>query len=173
MTTWVAPDIVPADELFQGGEREMLQGFLQNARESLLKRCAGLTADQLVTRSSPPSTLSLLGIVRHLTDVERIWFRIRFAGEEVALPYRTAENADSAFDEAVPERAAADIARYRAEWTAVDAALSGLALDDTYQSPRWGVMNLRWAYLHTIREYSGHCGQADIIRERIDGRTQS
>jgi hypothetical protein len=55
----------------------MLQGFLQYARESLLKRCAGLAAEQLVIRSAPPSTLSLLGIVRHVTDVERTWFRIR------------------------------------------------------------------------------------------------
>jgi hypothetical protein len=124
-----------------------------------------------VIRSAPPSTLSLLGIVRHVTDVERTWFRIRFAGQDVALLYRTPENPDSAFDDAAPERAADDIARYRAEWTAVDEALSGLALDDTYTSPRWGDMTLRWAYLHMIREYSGHCGQADIVRERIDGRT--
>jgi uncharacterized damage-inducible protein DinB len=169
--TWLAPDIVPADEPFHGGEREMLQGFLQYARESLLKRCAGLAPEQLVIRSSPPSTLSLLGIIRHVTDVERIWFRIRFAGQAVAPLYRTPEDPDRAFDDTDPGRAADDIARYRSEWSAVNEALDRLALDDTYPSPRWGVMSLRWAYLHTIREYSGHCGQADIIRERIDGRT--
>ena len=169
--TWVVPDIDPADELFQGGEREMLQGFLQHARETLLTRCAGLTPEQLVTRSAPPSTLSLLGIVRHLTDVERIWFRIRFAGQDLAPLYRTAENPDRAFDAAEPGHAADDIARYQAEWSAADQAASGLALTDTFTSPRWGVLSLRWAYLHTLREYSGHCGQADIIRERIDGRT--
>jgi len=171
--TWVVPDIVPADELFQGGEREMLQGFLQHARESLLTRCAGLTPEQLVTRSAPPSTLSLLGIVRHLTDVERIWFRIRFGGQEIEPCYRTPENASKAFDDVRAERAEDDIARYRAEWTAVDSALGGQALADTYESPRWGVMTLRWAYLHVIREYGGHCGHADLIRERIDGRTYS
>jgi uncharacterized damage-inducible protein DinB len=169
--TWVVPDIVPVDEPYQGGEREMLQGFLQRARESALKRCAGLTPEQLVTRSAPPSTLSLLGIVRHLTDVERIWFRIRFAGQEVAPLYRTPENPDRAFDAAEPGYAADDIARYQAEWSAADEAASGLALTDTFTSPRWGVLSLRWAYLHVLREYSGHCGQADIIRERIDGRT--
>ena len=168
--TWLTPEIVPADEPFHDGEREMLQGFLQNARESLLKRCAGLTPEQLVIRSAPPSTLSLLGIVRHVTDVERIWFRIRFAGQDVAPLYRTAEDPDRAFDDTDPGRAADDIARYRAEWGPVNEALDGLALDDTYASPRWGVMSLRWAYLHTIREYSAHGGQADIIRERIDGR---
>ena len=168
--TWLTPEIVPADEPFHDGEREMLQGFLQNARESLLKRCAGLTPEQLVIRSAPPSTLSLLGIVRHVTDVERIWFRIRFAGQDLVPLYRTPEHSDRAFDATDPGQAAGDIARYRSEWGAVDEVLERLALDDTYASPRWGVMSLRWAYLHVLREYSAHGGQADIIRERIDGR---
>jgi hypothetical protein len=124
-----------------------------------------------VIRAAPPSSLSLLGIVRHLTDVERIWFRVRFGREDVALPYRTPENLDKAFDDTRPEQAEEDIARYRAEWAAVDGALGALALDDTYESPRWGIMTLRWAYLHVVREYSGHCGHADLLRERIDGRT--
>lgn len=128
--TWLAPDIVPADEPFHGGERETLQGFLQYARESLLKRCAG---------------------------------------QDVAPLYWTPEHPDRAFDDIDPGRAADDIAWYRAEWSAVNEALDRLALDDTYTSPRWGVMSLRWAYLHMIREYSAHGGQADIIRERIDG----
>ena len=171
--TWVVPETVPADEPFHSGEREMLDGFLRYGRESLLRRCAGLTAEQLVLRASPPSGLSLLGLVRHLTDVERICFRIRFRGQEIEPCYRTPENASKAFDDIRPERAEDDIARYRAEWAAVDSALSGQALDDTYDSPRWGVMTLRWAYLHVIREYGGHCGHADLIRERIDGRTYS
>jgi uncharacterized damage-inducible protein DinB len=123
--TWLTPEIVPTDEPFHGGEREMLQGFLQNAREGLLKRCAGLTPEQSVIRSAPPSTLSLLGIVRHVTDVERIWFRIRFAGQDVAPLYRTAEDPDRAFDDTDPGRAADDIARYRAEWGPVNEALDG------------------------------------------------
>jgi Protein of unknown function (DUF664) len=169
--TWVVPEAAAADEPFHGGEREMLRGFLQHGRESLLLRCAGLTAEQLVIRAAPPSGLSLLGIVRHLTDVERIWFRVRFGREDVALPYRTPENLDQAFDGTRPEQAEEDIARYRSEWVAVDGALGQLGLDDTYDSPRWGRMTLRWAYLHVIREYSGHCGHADLLRERIDGRT--
>jgi uncharacterized damage-inducible protein DinB len=168
--TWVVPDSAPADEPYQGGEREMLQGFLQHARENLLTRCAGLPPEQLVNRSAPPSGLTLLGIVRHLTDVERIWFRIRFGGQDVAPLYRTPDNPDAAFDDAAPEQAADDIAGYRAEWSAADKAVDGMALDRTYTSPRWGVMSLRWAYLHVLREYSAHGGHADIIRERIDGR---
>ena len=151
----------------------MLHGFMRYGRDSLLLRCAGLPAEQLLIRASPPSVLSLLGLVRHLTDVERIWFRIRFGGQDIAPCYRTAENLARAFDDARPEQAEEDIARYRAECAAADSALGGLALEDTYDSPRWGVMTLRWAYLHVIREYSGHCGHADLIRERIDGRTYS
>jgi Protein of unknown function (DUF664) len=148
----------------------MLQGFLRFGRESLLRRCAGLTPDHLVLRSAPPSTLSLLGIVRHLTDVERTWFRRRFVGQDVP-PVHAGGSPDAAFDAVDPGRAADDIAAYRREWGAVDEAIGPLALDDTYDSPRWGVMTLRWAYLHVIREYSAHIGQADIIREHIDGRT--
>lgn len=168
---WTTPELVPADEPFGADERAMLQGFLQYARDNIVAKCVGLGAGQLAQRSAPPSVLSLLGIVRHLTDVERHWLRRRFAGEDTSLLYSREDRPDAAFEEAAAEYAERDLARLRGEWAACDAALDHLDLGHVFHSPRWGEMTLRWGYLHMIREYSAHDGQADILRERIDGRT--
>lgn len=167
---WVAPDVPRRDEPFVGGERQMLHGFLQYGRDSLLLRCADLTGEQLVLRSAAPSSLSLLGVVRHMTDVERTWLRRRMARQGVPLFYATSGSSDAAFDDTDPDRAERDIDRLRAEWQAADEAVVHVDLDIRCQSPTHGQMSLRWVYLHLVREYAGHCGQADIFRERIDGR---
>ena len=163
---WTAPATVRTDEPFVAGEREMLQGFLDFGRRTLLVKCAGLTGAQLVERAVPPSTLSLLGLVRHVTDVERSWFRRRFGGEQIAKRYA------DAFD-ARAEQAPADLAALCAEWAAADRAVAGLPLEHAYVSERWGPMQLRWAYCHLASEYNRHNGHADLLRERIDGTTGS
>jgi uncharacterized damage-inducible protein DinB len=164
---WIAPDVVRMDEPLTGAERAMRDGFLDYNRATLLQKCAGLTAEQLAARAVPPSALSLLGLVRHLTDVERNWFRRRFAGQELALPY----GGDAAFDGAAPERAAAELAALVAEQQAARAAVAGLPLEHAWVSPRWGPMSLRWLLQHMSEEYARHCGHADLLRERLDGRT--
>jgi hypothetical protein len=168
---WVAPEVARHDEPFVGGEREMLRGFLQYGRESLLLRCAGLSSEQLVLRSAPPSSLSLLGLVRHASEVERTWLRRRMGRQAVPPLYAAPDAPDAAFDGTEARRAEADFAQLLAEWGAADEAVAPIDLDATCDSPTWGEMSLRWVYLHLIREYAGHCGQADLIRERIDGRT--
>jgi hypothetical protein len=168
----VAPAATRQDEPFVGGEREMLNGFLRYGRKSLLLRCAGLTGEQLVVRSVPPSTLSLLGLVRHATDVERTWFRRRMAREDVPLLYATSLSPDAAFDDVDPGQAESDVHRLRVEWQAADEAEARIDLGATCHSPTWGEMSLRWVYLHMVREYAGHCGHADLLRERLDGRTR-
>lgn len=168
---WVAPGYTRADEPFTGSERAMLDGFLDWYRASLLRRCTGLTAAQLAERSVPPSNLSLLGIVRHLTDVERTYFRRRWGGQDIASYYATADRPDAAFDEAGPKHARRDLERLVAEQDAARRAVAGLPLEEIYVNPRWGEMSLRWALTHLIAEYAAHAGQADLIRERIDGRT--
>jgi uncharacterized damage-inducible protein DinB len=164
---WTAPATVRTDEPFVAGEREMLQGFLDFGRQTLLVKCSGLTGAQLVERAVPPSTLSLLGLVRHVTDVERSWFRRRFGGEEVDKRYA------DAFDGADAEHASADLAALRAEWAAADRAVAALPLEHEFVSARWGPMQLRWAYCHLVSEYCRHNGHADLLRERIDGTTGS
>lgn len=165
---WTAPVVTRVDEPFVAGEREMLQGFLDFGRRTLLVKCAGLTGVQLAERAVPPSTLSLLGLVRHLTDVERTWFRRRFGGQDIGSCHA---RADDAFEGACAGRAEHDLAALVEEWSAADRAVAGLPLEHLYVSDRWGPMQLRWAYCHLASEYDRHNGHADLLRERIDGTT--
>jgi hypothetical protein len=97
---WTAPAVERVDEPFVADERAMLEGFLDFARSTLLVKCSGLTGAQLVTRALPPSTLSLFGLVRHVTDVERTWCRRRFAAEAIESVYWRPDRPDAAFEEA-------------------------------------------------------------------------
>jgi hypothetical protein len=171
--SWTAPEVERVDEPVVGDERAMLTGFLDSARASMLRRCAGLTGEQLVRRSVPPSNLSLLGLVRHVTDVERTWFRCRFAGEELPGVYAREDCRDASFEEVDPAHAGADFQRLLDEQEAARRAVAGASLDDTFESDRWGTMSLRWIFIHMCREYERHCGHADLLRERIDGVTHS
>lgn len=171
-TPWTAPPVDRVDEPFAAEERTMLEGFLDYQRSSLLLKCAGLTAEQLAGRATPPSTISLLGLVRHLADVERTWFRTRFAGEPLPSLYSTPEYPDGAFDLADAGRAREDWQALLDEQAAARAAVAGMALDDTFTHPRFGTMALRWAFNHMIAEYAQHNGHADLLRERIDGTTR-
>jgi hypothetical protein len=169
--TWTAPDVARADEPFVASERAMLQGFLDFGRQTLLLKCSGLTGVQLAEKAIPPSTLSLLGLVRHVTDVERTWFRRRFASEAVDNLYQQAGRPEAAFEDVDPDQAEQHIAALVAEWRAADRAVAHLSLDDIFVSDRWGPMSLRWAYSHMNSEYRRHNGHADMLRERIDGST--
>ncbi|MCL2582457.1 MAG: DinB family protein [Streptosporangiales bacterium] len=168
--TWTAPPVTRADEPFTGPERPNLDGFLDWYRGTLLSKCAGLTGEQLAERAVPPSSLSLLGLVRHMTDVERAWFRIRFRGED--LPFRYGTHA-AGFDETDPARAAEDFAAYEAEIELVRAAVADASLDDECAVPPGDGRgrSLRWIFTHMIEEYARHCGHADLLRERVDGVT--
>jgi uncharacterized damage-inducible protein DinB len=168
---WRAPVITRMDEPFVGDERPMLEGFLDWHRASLLYKCAELTAEQLAYRAIPPSHLSLLGLVRHLAEVERNYFRRRFRGETVERLYWHPDIPDAAFEDIDPGRAEADITALISEWEACRQAVADAPLDATFTSNRWGEMSLRWIYLHIIGEYAHHNGHADLLRERIDGRT--
>ncbi|WP_433297050.1 DinB family protein [Actinoplanes sp. CA-030573] len=172
MTTWTAPAAQRKDEPFTGPEREMLQGWLDWHRQTLLTKCAGLTAEQLKTASVEPSNLTLLGLVRHMTEVERIWFVVRAAGLTPPGPlYNTEDNRDGDFDDVADADAEANLAAYHAELPAADRAVADLPLDHEFTTHRGDRMTLRWVYLHMIEEYARHNGHADLLRERIDGVT--
>jgi uncharacterized damage-inducible protein DinB len=158
-------------EPFVADERTMLDSWLDWHRSTLVWKCAGLTGEQLVEQGSPPSNLSLLGLVRHMADVERSWFRSRFAGEAVTPIYLREDAPDAAFEEADPEWAEQDFARLADEQAASRRAVAGASLDDTFQHPRHGTMQLRWIYVHMIEEYARHNGHADLLREAVDGVT--
>ncbi|HTW99493.1 MAG TPA: DinB family protein [Acidimicrobiales bacterium] len=172
--TWTAPQIERTEVPPVAGERAMLEAWLDFHRATLLDKCSGLTAEQLTRREVPPSKLSLLGLVRHMTEVERGWFRQRIAGEQVQHLYSSPEDPDGDFDHVAAAHADEDLAAFSRELELARAAAAERSLDDTFFSPRRGVdMSVRWVYVHMIEEYARHNGHADLIRERIDGATGS
>lgn len=169
--TWTAPEVALIDEPFLGDERPMLELWLDRHRATFLRKCAGLTGEQLAMASTPPSNLTLLGLIRHLTDVERMWFRVRVAGQDLTTRYSEPGSQDGAFEDLDPAHAEAEYAALLAEMTEARAAAAGRDLDDTFIHVRWGEMSVRWVYIHMIEEYAQHNGHADLIRERVDGST--
>jgi uncharacterized damage-inducible protein DinB len=170
--SWTAPAVDRSDPPFTAGERAQLDAWLDYHRRTLLQKCAGLSADQLKVRAVEPSTLSLLGLVRHMAEVERSWFRTRFLGEDVPFLFIPDVMSDADFDEVDTADAAGDIAVYEREIAEIRAAIAGHQLDETFIHPRIGEeISLRWVYLHLIEEYARHNGHADLLRERIDGAT--
>ena len=171
---WTAPDITLVDEQFTADEQTTLTEFLDAHRDYLLHKCAGLTGEQLIQQSVPPSNLSLLGIVRHMTEVERTWFRRRFAGDaDLPRNYKRADNEDADIEEATAAGAEADYARYVAERKLCDEAIAGHSLEETFVHVKYGAMALRWTLQHMICEYAQHNGHADLLRECVDGRREA
>jgi uncharacterized damage-inducible protein DinB len=151
------------------GERESLRGYLDFHRATLAMKCDGLTDEQLRLRASPPSTLSLLGLVRHLADVERAWFR-RVIDKQDAEPlygdFAAAHDATGATREEAFATWQAEIAESRRIEQAAE------SLDVTAYASGWGQeVSLRMVMLHMIQEYARHNGHADLLREAIDGAT--
>ena len=171
MTTWTAPEAHREDEPLIGPERAMLQGWLDWHRQTLLTKCAGLTAEQLKTASTEPSNLTLLGLVRHMTIVERAWFTVRAAGRhDTPDLYVSDDNVDGDFDDVAEADPAENFAAYQAELLASDKVVADLPLDHEFIH-RDKPFSLRWVYLHMIEEYARHNGHADLLRERLDGTT--
>jgi uncharacterized damage-inducible protein DinB len=151
-------------------ERTSLDAWLDYHRATLLWKCDGLTPEQLAERSVEPSTMSLLGLVRHMAEVERGWFRQFVGGEDVPELYVREGALDADFDEVDPSRAADDFAIFRGEVEVCRKVASGFELDHLTHSKRRDIdIDLRWVYVHMIEEYARHNGHADLLRERIDG----
>ena len=168
---WIAPEVTRSHEPPVGDERSTLEALLDWHRATLLYKCAGLTGEQLALRAVPPSSLSLLGLVRHLTETERAWFRRRVAGLPLPPVYGPPAQSEAAFEEATAAGAEEDYARLVTEQELARQAVAGLPLDQQFTHPRWGQMSLRWVYDHMIVEYARHLGHADLLRERTDGAT--
>ncbi|MFE1233893.1 DinB family protein [Streptomyces sp. NPDC058745] len=155
------------------GEREMLEAWLDFHRDTLAMKCAGLDDSQLRTASAPPSDLSLLGLVRHMAEVERGWFRHVMAGEERRRIFGTSEDPERALHVTATDTWEEARTAWQGEIARAREISAGLALDDLGAgSHRSGeTFNLRWIYTHMIEEYARHNGHADLLRERIDGAT--
>ena len=155
-------------------ERTTLRGFLDYHRQTLLWKCDGLSAEQLRLRSVPPSTMSLLGLVRHLADVERSWFRRALANEDAPpIFYSRPDNLDGDFDDVDDASVDEAFARWNEEVEAsrrIEASFA--SLEETVHQPQHDAdLSVRWVMVHLIEEYSRHNGHADFLREQIDGAT--
>ena len=163
---WASPEDDPRHQEGPTDERSVLLRYLRNYRLTLELKCAGLDAEQLARRSVPPSNMSLLGLVRHLATVEQAWFRVAMAGQDVPRLYR-GEGEDE-FDGVVadPALVSEGYDRWREEVTFAEAYVEAHDLDTVGAS---GDV-LREILVHLVEEYARHCGHADLLRERIDGR---
>ncbi|GAA3133299.1 DinB family protein [Streptosporangium carneum] len=152
------------------GEREMLRAHLDYHRATLAMKCDGLSDEDLRRRSMPPSALSLLGLVRHMAEVERAWFRRTIDGEDIPLVWSDEGDYQVAYDTSAatgPEAFDAWQTEIGHSRRIEEAAES---LDVTGHQPRWGEdVSLRMVMLHLIHEYARHNGHADFLREGIDG----
>jgi uncharacterized damage-inducible protein DinB len=158
----------PAYEL---GERDMLEAWLEYHRQTLAWKCEGLTEAQLRERSVPPSSMSLLGLVRHMADVELNWFR-RALSEQPDTPglFWTIDNQDGDFNDVDDASIEEAFAAWEAECANAREVAKRMELDDA-GTRRGEKVTLRWVYVHMIEEYARHNGHADFLRERIDGAT--
>lgn len=159
------------DVPFVGSERELLETFLEWHRQTLAYKCAGLTDEQLRERSVPPSGMSLLGLVRHLADVERAWTRRTLLGEDAPPLHWTEERRDDDFDALESTTRDQAFAAWEAEAAYSREVAAKLPLDTIAKQKRHGhKVSLRWILIHLIEEYARHNGHADLLRERIDGQ---
>ena len=166
---WVDPGEDPrnSEGVSPDGELATLQEYVRDYRLTLLMKCEGLDPGQLARRSVPPSTMSLLGLLRHLAEAERAWRNWIVPGDPAPPLYGAGE---AAFEGAVAEQvlvegAFADLAR---EQAATDAVLAGYTDLGTRLGPREVAVRELW--VHRLDEYARHCGHADLLRECIDGR---
>lgn len=178
---WTAPEDDPREQgEVENTEKGVLVRFLRDYRLTLQMKCADLDAEQMARRSVPPSNLSLLGLVRHLADVERSWFRRRLAGEDAAALYGEDTARGDEFDDARP--VAAEVEEAWTLWreevacseafvdSATDLSVIAAQEDATGALVPGAGDPMREILVHVIEEYARHVGHADFLRERIDGR---
>src|SRR5919199_2745386 len=167
---WVEPEEDPR-EAFSGvptDEKDNLVRYLRVYRLTIEMKCDGLDAEQMARRSVEPSTMSLLGLIRHLADVERSWFRRHLSGNDVPHLYRTDEDRDADWNGAVgdDEVVAEAWRRWREECAFSDEYIGAHDMDLIVETAN-GPLAFRDVMVHMIEEYARHAGHADLLRERI------
>jgi uncharacterized damage-inducible protein DinB len=172
---WARPEDDPRATGNPVGELPTIREYLSNYRLTLGMKCESLSPAQLAARSVPPSTMSLLGLVRHMARVEHNWFHRSLQGHrDVPRLYWSPDNHALDFDGAVADPAVVEDAftAWKAQIVAADQWLDGLTdLDAMVVTPQGEEASVRDILIHMIEEYARHCGHADLLRECIDGRT--
>ncbi|MGV9289033.1 DinB family protein [Streptomyces sp. NPDC003719] len=153
-----------------GSKRDMLRAFLDYHRATLAMKCEGLTDGELRQQSMPPSTLSLLGLVRHMVEVERAWFRRVFEDNDAPMVWSDRIDFQAAYDASASTRAEAFAAWEDEVQNSRRIEREAESLDHAGYQPRWGEeVSLRMVMLHVLLEYGRHNGHADFLREGVDG----
>jgi uncharacterized damage-inducible protein DinB len=153
-----------------GDDSTMLPAWLDYQRATLMWKCELLDGDALARRSVPPSPISLLGIVRHMTLVEWSWFERRFAATGSPSPLSTEHDEDADWNDLDPARAMEDLERFQRQCDISRGIVAVTqSMDQLVADPRGEAMSLRWIMVHMIEEYARHNGHADFLRELIDG----
>lgn len=173
---WTTPENDPRSYGNPVGEKATYREYLGNYRLTVQMKCEGLDAEQLARRSVPPSTLSLLGLVRHLAQMENHWFqRVLQARTDAPRLYKREDNRDWDFDGATADPAVVDdaFATWKSVTTRADEWLDALDEADLGREVPFGdgSVAVRDVLVHVIEEYARHAGHADLLRECIDGRT--
>jgi hypothetical protein len=158
-----------AAEPGDGSERGLLLGWLAFHRDALAVKCAGLAAEQLVSASAAPSDLSLLGLVRHMTEMERVYLVYALAGGEFSFVYCTDAAPDADIVGLHPAMCAASMESWQRERAHADRLLAAAWTLDAVSAGNG--RTVRWNLIKVIQEYARHNGHADLIRQRIDGAT--
>jgi uncharacterized damage-inducible protein DinB len=157
------------------GELATIRGYISHYRLTLDMKCEDLSPEQLATRSVPPSTMSLLGLIRHMAKVEHNWFQRSLQGHaELPRLFWSADDNDLDFNGAVADSAVVEEAFpvWKGQIAAADEWLDGqVDLDAMVLTPRGEPAYVRDILVHLVEEYARHCGHADLLRECIDGRT--
>ncbi len=165
------PSEVPrVDPPHVSDERTSLTAWLDYQRATLLQKCEGLSGEQLVRASVPPSNLTLLGLLQHMLLVEFWWFEHIFAGGTAPEPFDTHDDPEYEFTHLDPEGTDAVRARFIEECEHSRQIVGSVgSLDDLSKSTERETRDLRWILVHMIEEYARHNGHADLVRESIDG----
>jgi uncharacterized damage-inducible protein DinB len=159
---------LPAAKAFAEDERSVLLGYLAYHRAVLARKAEGVSDEDARRAVCPPSPLTLHGLIRHMTDAERWWFRRVLQAEDVPALFEEDEEWDVPADATVADALAA----YWDEIAVIDRHLAGAGMDDrNLADPDKGERSLRRILVHLIEEYARHCGHADLLREAIDGTT--
>jgi len=160
--------LLPEAKAFGEDERSVLFGYLDYHRAVLARKAEGITDEQARMAACPPSDLTLLGLIRHMTDVERGWFRVWFVAEDVAPLFEV----DAEWKLPADATIAAALDDYWAEIRVADERIKSAPLDQRGTGePRPGQNTLRRTIVHMIEEYARHCGHADLLRQAVDGHT--
>ncbi|CAN5584125.1 DinB family protein [soil metagenome] len=154
-----------------GAEKEVLTGFLDHYRATILAICEGLS-DEDLRRPMVPSGTTLLGMIKHLAYVERGWFQETVAGKRVEFPFDLDEDPEADLRVEQEETTQEILDLYRAESARSRQIIEAASLDDLVKGEKRSAdYNVRWVIVHMIEETARHAGHADIIREQLDGST--